>query len=120
MASGQTDRMLFDFSSCLLEYVELLGKDRERGFDAVFLWSDINPVVFESLLNETIDIEYEHGDLQSAFFVIEKFLKAWSDLWQMLASLDYIGRHKDNIVIGERNHSESRGVSTEWTPFDHM
>ena len=83
-------------------------------------WSDINPGVFESLLNETIDIEYEHCDLQSAFFVIEKFLKAWSDLWQMLASLDYIGRHKDNIVIGERSHSDNRGISTEWTPFDRM
>lgn len=105
---------------CLNTLNFLEKTEKEDLMQYFYEWSDINPVVFESLLNETIDIEYEHGDLQSAFFVIEKFLKAWSDLWQMLASLDYIGRHKDNIVIGERNHSESRGVSTEWTPFDHM
>lgn len=101
-----------------LNFLEKIEKEDLMQY--FYEWSDINPGVFESLLNETIDIEYEHCDLQSAFFVIEKFLKAWSDLWQMLASLDYIGRHKDNIVIGERSHSDNRGISTEWTPFDRM
>lgn len=94
--------------------------EKEDLMQYFYEWSDISPVAFESLMNEAIDIEYEHTDLQSAFFIIEKFLKALSELWQMLVSLDYIGRHKDNIVIGERKYSDNRGKSTEWTPFDRM
>lgn len=109
------------FAHVCLNTLNFLEKNEKEDLMQYFYeWSDINPAVFESLLNEAIDIEYEHTDLQPALFVIEKCLKAWSDLWQILASLDYIGRHKDNIVIGERTHADNRSVSTEWTPFDRM
>lgn len=105
---------------CLNALSYLEKNEKEDLMQYFYEWSDINPGVFESLLNDAIDIEYNHLDMQSAFFSIENFLKAWSELWQMLSSLDYIGRHKENIVIGERNHLSEKNISSEWTPFDRV
>lgn len=80
-------------------------------------WSGVPPSAFEGILIDLMVLTYEHGEINSMNFVVEGFLKTFSDLWVSLASLEYIGKHKENVVVGERTERRDTGtVQTKWSP----
>lgn len=80
-------------------------------------WSGVSPSLFEGMLEELMLITYEHDEINSMNFVVERFLKTFSDLWVSLASLEYIGKHKENVVVGERvDRREGGSTQTKWSP----
>lgn len=50
--------------------------------------------------------------------IIEGFLNNFSELWMMLSSLEYIGKHKENIVVGERIRRRDNVTRSDWNLLD--
>ena len=83
-------------------------------------WSDVTPGSFEELLANTLGIIYDHNALRATMIQIETFLHILSDLWLKLSGLEYIGKHKDNIVVSERYHQQEqpKAKGTNWSFLD--
>lgn len=92
--------------------------EKEDVLKYFYEWSDTTPKIFEGYLTESIDIKYEHDEIRSMMFIIESFLDNFSELWLTLSSLDYIGKHKDNIVVGERVQRRNNTTKSDWSLLD--
>jgi hypothetical protein len=93
--------------------------DREEMLRYFYEWSDVNPGSFEELLSETMNIMYNHNAIRTVMVQAESFLNTMSELWIRLSTLEYIGQHKENIVVSERvQQSETPKKGSSWTILD--
>lgn len=92
--------------------------EKEDVLKYFYEWSDTTPAQFESILSEAIEIKYEHDEIRSMMLIIEGFLSNFSELWMMLSSLEYIGKHKENIVVGERIQRHESATRSDWNLLD--
>lgn len=115
----------------IVKYFSTLAHVCYSGFDSInksekeellkyfYEWNDVTPGSFEELLAGTLDILYDHNDIKSAMLRVESFMRVLSELWLKLSTLEYIGQHKDNIVVSERKHrQEQPKKSGGWTILD--
>lgn len=93
------------------------GPQKEEVLKYFYEWSDVTPGSFEELLANTLEILYDHTDIRTSMIQANSFMYTLTELWQRLSTLEYIGQHKDNIVVSERNMG---GASTgkTWTVID--
>lgn len=92
--------------------------EKEDVLKYFYEWSDVTPKIFEGYLTDAIEIKYEHEEIRSMMFIVESFLTNLSELWLTLSSLDYIGKHKDNIVVGERVQRHNHETKSDWSLLD--
>lgn len=93
--------------------------EKEELLRYFYEWSDVKPGSFEELLSNALGVIYDHNDIRSVMLQIESFLRTISELWIKLSTLEYIGQHKENIVIGERSHYTQEAIKkTSWTILD--
>ncbi len=92
--------------------------EKEELLKYFYEWTDITPGAFEELLTDMIDLEYDHENLRTVMLQVERFLTVFSQLWVKLCQLEFIGKHKENIVVSERIQTESRELKTGYTFID--
>jgi hypothetical protein len=93
--------------------------EKEELLKYFYEWSGVTPGSFEDLLASTLGIIYEHHSIHAVMLQIESFLKVLSELWIKLSQLEYIGQHKDNIVVSERVYrEETEKPRGGWTILD--
>jgi hypothetical protein len=100
--------------------LNFIGKmEKEELLKYFYEWSDVSPGSFDDLLANTLSIIYEHNSIRSVMLQIESFLRVFSELWLKLSTLEYIGQHKDNIVVSERTY-QTEAVKSKggWTILD--
>lgn len=93
------------------------NKQKELMLKYFYEWSDVAPGAFEELLSSTLDFRYEHDNLRSMMVRSEHFLHTLMDLWERLARLEFIGQHKESIVVSANeyeNRSSGPGASGGW------
>jgi len=87
--------------------LNFIGKaEKEELLKYFYEWSDVTPGSFEELLSDTLSIIYDHNNIRSVMLQLESYLRLMSELWIKLSSLEYIGQHKENIVISERSYQQ--------------
>lgn len=90
--------------------------EREELLRYFYEWSDVKPGTFEELLSSTLGIIYDHNNIRAVMIQVESFLRIMSDLWIRLSTLEYIGQHKENIVVAERRNEPVQTKKTGgWT-----
>lgn len=92
--------------------------EKEEILKYFYEWTDITPGAFEELLTGMIDLEYDHENLRTVMLQTERFLTVFSQLWGKLSQLEFIGKHKENIVVSERIQMESKETKTGYTFLD--
>jgi hypothetical protein len=93
--------------------------DREELLRYFYEWSDVSPGTFEEMLSETLSIIYDHNAIRPVMVQVESFMHTLSELWVKLSALEYIGQHKENIVVSERSlQPEVPKKSGSWTILD--
>jgi len=101
--------------------MNFIGKqDREEMLKYFYEWSDVTPGSFDELLSNTLSIIYNHNSIRSVMLQVESFLRIMSELWLKLSSLEYIGQHKENIIVSERRQ-QAESPKTKgggWTILD--
>jgi hypothetical protein len=100
--------------------LNFIGKtEKEELLKYFYEWSDVTPGSFEDLLSNTLSLIYEHNAIRTVMLQIESFLHVFSELWIKLSQLEYIGQHKENIVVSERVYQEEAAKSRGgWTILD--
>jgi hypothetical protein len=96
----------------------IAGAEREELLKYFYEWKDVTPGNFEELLAKSIEIIYNHHDIQSAMQTIDEFLKVLIALWNKLSSLEYIGQRKENIVVAEHQVVQTLQAKRTWTLLD--
>jgi hypothetical protein len=93
--------------------------EKEELLRYFYEWSDVKPGAFEEMLSSSLALIYDHNNIRSAMIQVESFLRTISELWIKLSTLEYIGQHKENIVIGEKsNYTHETARKTSWTILD--
>lgn len=93
--------------------------EKEELLKYFYEWSDVTPGSFEEILSNTLSIIYEHHSIRSVMLQVENFLRVMSELWLKLSTLEYIGQHKENIVVSERVYQrETHTPKGGWTILD--
>jgi hypothetical protein len=105
--------------TCYINLNFINKTEKEELLKYFYEWSDVTPGSFEELLANTLSIIYDHNSIRSVMLQIESFLHIFSELWIRLSSLEYIGQHKENIVVSERlNQVETPKTKGGWTILD--
>ena len=91
------------------------GKEKEELLKYFYEWRDVTPGNFEELLTRTIDIVYDHYNIQPSMEQVSSFLEVLSALWSKLASLEFIGQRKENIVVAEQQLVRPSQSRQTWT-----
>lgn len=105
--------------TCYVSIDFIPKKKREEMLQYFYEWSDITPGNFIDLLSVVLEMTYDHHNIRGMMVDVERFLSAFSFLWDKLCSLEYIGQHKENIVVAEKTQKiENTGRKSEWTILD--
>lgn len=94
-------------------------KQKEEMLQYFYEWSDVTPGNFVEMLTDMLEVTYNHHNIRKMMDKTEYFLMEFSKLWIKLSTLEYIGQHKENIVVAEK--VQKIDVSTrrsEWTIID--
>lgn len=94
-------------------------KKREEMLQYFYEWSDVTPGNFTEILTDTLEILYDHHNIRATMEQVEQFLSVFSMLWIKLSTLEYIGQHKENIVVAVKEQKVDPGPKkTGWTMLD--
>lgn len=105
--------------TCFISLNMISKTDKEELLKYFYEWSDVTPGSFEELLSDTLSIVYDHNSIRTTMLQIEMFIRVMTDLWYKLSGLEYIGQHKENIVISERSYGQEAKKNTGgWTILD--
>lgn len=100
-------------SHCFVNMVCLPSVQKDELLKYFYEWSDVTPGSFEELLAETMDMEYDHNNIRSVMVRLEVFVNTLCELLERLSRLEYIGQHKESLVVsasgGEGRGEDRRG-----------
>ncbi|MEN9917574.1 MAG: hypothetical protein RL662_10 [Bacteroidota bacterium] len=105
--------------TCFVSIDFIPKKKREEMLQYFYEWGDVTPGNLIDLLSEVLEMTYDHHNIRHMMDRTDKLLSVLSFLWIKLCSLEYIGQHKENIVVAEKTQKiESSGRKSEWTILD--
>jgi len=81
-------------------------------------WSDVKPGEYDTILRLNAGLLYDHNDIRRLMVTVEQFLYLFNQLWTTLSSLEYIGKHKENIVVAERSKHQGETKESRWSLLD--
>lgn len=93
-------------------------KEREELLNYFHEWRDVTPGNFEELLAGTIELIYDHKDIYAGINTVQTFMNVLIALWNKLSSLEFIGQHKENIVVAEQQLVQQVQAKRSWTLLD--
>ena len=96
-----------------------MGKEEKEDLLKYFYeWNGVKPGAYEGVLRENCGMRYDHHDIRLLMVTTERFLYLFNDLWTTLSRLEYIGKHKENIVVAERSRQSKETTETRWNILD--
>lgn len=103
---------------CFVSVNFIPRKKREELLKYFYEWADIKPGAFLELLSDLLECTYNHQDIRNLMTRIEYSLSIFAGLWNKLSTLEYIGQHKENIVVAEKIQKTETDKRSEWTILD--
>ena len=76
-----------------------VGGGKENFLNYLTNWCDLNQGAFESILMETINLDYTHNNINSTLAKVSAFTKLMLALFKKLSELDYIGKKADSGIF---------------------
>ncbi|WP_165042177.1 hypothetical protein [Dysgonomonas sp. ZJ709] len=106
--------------TCFISLNFISKTEKEELLKYFYEWSDVTPGSFEELLANTLSIIYDHNSIRPVMIQVESFMRIISELWIKLSTLEYVGQHKENIVVSERMYQQEtkKNTSGGWTILD--
>ncbi|MCD8031658.1 MAG: type VI secretion system membrane-associated complex protein TssK [Bacteroides sp.] len=105
--------------TCYAALTLISSRQQEEMLKYFYEWTDVSPGSFKELLADTLEIMYEHDNLRAMMVRSENFLRTLSELWERLARLEFIGQHKESIVVSERSQEMESGTpKRSWSITD--
>lgn len=84
-------------------------KQREEVLNYFKNWNQVTPATFSEMLNEVIDLDYNHNNIYESFIPVINFLSMLSELFEKLSQLELLGMVKDkNLFIREMDVTDGK------------
>ncbi|MBN2742502.1 MAG: hypothetical protein JXR39_01270 [Marinilabiliaceae bacterium] len=96
----------------------LKNHEKEEMLRYFYEWSDVTPGSFEEMLANVLELIYDHSHIRSTMVQLDSFLTTLTELWNKLSQLEYIGQHKENIIVSERMHQSDMVQKVGWSIMD--
>jgi hypothetical protein len=94
-------------------------RKREEMLQYFYEWSDVTPGHFVDLITAMFEAVYDHNNIRFIMEQTDRFLSTFSNLWVILSSLEYIGQHKENVVVAVQDYKVDEVVHKQvWTILD--
>jgi hypothetical protein len=94
-------------------------RKREEMLQYFYEWSDVTPGSFVDLTANMLETTYDHNNIRVIMNRIDGYLSMFSSLWGILSSLEYIGQHRENVVVAVQNYKvDEVARKTGWTILD--
>lgn len=104
---------------CFVAIQFMSKKNKEEMLQYFYEWSDVTPGNFTELLGNTLEIVYDHHNIRIIMEQVKQFLSVFAALWVKLSTLEYIGQHRENIVVAEKvQKKETITRDSGWTILD--
>lgn len=94
------------------------SRAKEEMLKYFYEWKDVTPGNFEDLLTRTVDIVYDHYNIQKSMEQVLDCMQVLSALWNKLSSLEFIGQRRENIVVAEQKMIEQTKARNTWSLLD--
>lgn len=78
-------------------------------------WGEISPGMFETCITDTLELRYNHHDIRESMELTHVFLTTLSQLWVKLSQLDYIGQHKESIIVSDKKLQHEKPAQERWS-----
>ena len=88
--------------------------EKEEMFTYFSEWGEISPGMLETCISEVLEMRYNHYDIRSSMELIDKFMCILSQLWDILSRLEYIGQHKESIIVSDKKLGEEKRSPKKW------
>lgn len=88
--------------------------EKEEMFTYFSEWGEISPGMFETCISEALEMRYDHYDIRSSMELVDKFMCILSQLWDVLSRLEYIGQHKESIIVSDKKLGEEKRSPKRW------
>lgn len=87
---------------CVLSSFTFISKkDKEELLKYFQEWNGILPAYFEQMLSDFYAMTYNHNRIQLSMYSINSILENLRELFSNLAQLEFVGQHRESIVISE-------------------
>lgn len=95
-------------------------REKEELLHYFYEWTNVTPNSFEEMLRTLVELDYHHYDIGASMQRVDRFLAVLEGLWGKLSRLEYIGQHKDNILVQETdtNRPKPSGHGRNWSVID--
>lgn len=93
-------------------------KDKEEMLKYFYEWCDVLPSNFESQLTTCVGIPYDHLNIGKIMVQIQQLLTSLALIMSRLNTLEYIGQHKENLVVKEETMQTAKKEKTGWSILD--
>jgi hypothetical protein len=95
----------------------LRGPQREELLKYFYEWNDILPGTIESKLSDMLEMDYAHDRIRGAMLQADGMMGMLAELWGKLSRLEYIGQHKESIVVSQESVG-GKEQGTTWSVID--
>jgi len=104
---------------CLYNNVHsLMPAEVEEMLNYSFEWSEIAPRTLLNQLSGVSEIVYDHNDCGKYLADIQNLIKSLETILGKLSELDYLGQHKENVIVNEQNITPASKNQKGWSVLD--
>lgn len=100
------------------ETQKIPAAELEEMMNYCFEWSSIPQHQLMGLLKQNAEVNYEHHDTAPAMKGIEEMLSTLKQIFGQLSALDYIGQHKDNVIVNVQEIKSNNDPKAGWSVVD--
>lgn len=104
--------------SLYLSINTMQDKEKEETLNYCFEWSNVSPHILLNQLSAVVEINYNHYNNGEYMKAIQLMLTSLHAIWEKLSSLEYIGQHKENIIVKDEAITQVIKENKGWSPFD--
>lgn len=91
--------------------------DKEELLNYFYEWNGTSPGAMDTGLSEILEIRYDHNDINKSMRLIDTIFNSIAELWTKLSLLEYIGQHKDNIIVSDKKLITEPVKKSKWNIF---
>ncbi|GET47055.1 type VI secretion system baseplate subunit TssK [Capnocytophaga felis] len=111
----QVTEILSSFAASMLTSLLFVSrKEKEEMLKYFHEWNGITPSNFEQMLDEIINKKYNHNQINQSMVSVGNLLQMLNELFVSLSQLEFVGQHRESIVISERQAQTNASGGSRW------
>ncbi len=113
----QVAETIAGMSNTILASFTFMSKaDKDDMLKYFYEWNGIAPSAFEQVLDDAVSVGFSQNRIGQSMLAIKQMLSTLEDLLVNLSKLDYVGQHKESMVVSVTSASEetTQGKKSSW------